>query len=240
MKPLNQVLNLLCRILGTVLFVSCAGPAMQPPETTVPPQETVAAPSLPSSSGGDLLAKLYVLQTVPGVVAKGTVSLRNTASVKEGSFKLTIAGETMSMEISSKGFKIGEIILRDNTVSMNPRLKDEYLEYMFAVILRDSVTWWNITGYQLVSHEASYVLRNSWKKVYISRQNLTPDRQVIRMMNFKAVEVQYASPRDYGFAVLPANIRFSYEGYECVLDIDRMAVKDAFRESGGRDQSQPS
>jgi len=168
----------------------------------------------------DLATKIQRLASWKRLNVRGTIVIQTPSGKREGEYELTISGDDMTMEISAKGIKAGEVIIRDNNASISPSLEDEFMTHMFAVIIRDSISWWNITGYELLDFKDVHVLRNSWRKIYIRPGDLTPVRQIFKLMKFRTVEVMYGDGRQFNNEMLPALLRFNYMKYSCEMNIE--------------------
>lgn len=186
-------------------------------------------PAIMAKSGGGLDEKLAELNKISGLVVYGDISVKSKDVNMEGDFRMSINRENMGMDIYSKGIKAGEIIIEAGEVRTHPRIGNEYLEYMFAVIMRDSVTWWNIHGYDFVDNGILYVIRNSWKKIYMDPSVLIPKKQVIRLTKYREIEISYSDVKDYGFHPFPSRIEFQFRSYECTLLIKRLEIGKMLR-----------
>lgn len=178
--------------------------------------------AVPDRQPDSLTDKLERLEQQGEITVRGFLVLKTPSGVREGDYALTINGDDMSMDIFAKGLKVGDILIKDNVATVRPGLRDEYLEYMFAVIIRDSIAWWNIYGYELLIFPDYYILRNSWKKLYIRTDMMTPSRQIFRLMKFRTVEVMYSDERPFRGEMLPSNINFNYSNYDCKITISSL------------------
>lgn len=176
----------------------------------------------PGIEHGGLSEKMERLGKFDRIVVRGLMVLKTPSGAREGDYALSIEGNEMTMDIFAKGLKVGEITVHDNVATVKPTLNDEYLEYMFAVIIRDSIVWWKIYEYDLLTYQDFHVLRNSWKKVYVKTDMLTPSRQIFRLMKFRSVEVIYSDDRLFGNELLPSKITFNYRNYNCRITIEDM------------------
>ncbi|HDL19833.1 MAG TPA: hypothetical protein ENH38_05580 [Nitrospirae bacterium] len=168
--------------------------------------------------------KVAKLRSIDDIEIKGDISVHGGNRDFRGSFIMSVKGEDMDMNISSKGITAGSIHLKGGNIEMTPSLGDEYVEYMFAVILRDALVWWNIYGYDTVITGSNYVIRNSWKKIYVNPVFLLPEKQIVRMTRHREVEISYADVRDYGFSMLSSKVKFEYNRYKCNLSITDIEV----------------
>jgi hypothetical protein len=210
MKRWKLYFSLTFSVLLFSMLNACSRPAIQQDQISAEP-ETV-----------DFSSRMESLGKIHRITVRGGISLKTPSGIKAGDFSATIESDNMEMRISVKGIQAGQVSLKDSVVTMDPHLKEEYLEYMFAVVVRDSITWWNIHGYDLVKNEHYLLLRNSWKKVYVHPQTWVPDRQVFRLTGFRSVQVSYSDNRDFGFALLPSKIQFSFDAYDCTLTLEEM------------------
>lgn len=186
-------------------------------------------------SGKSLDEKIQRLRTIRGIEVHGTINVNGRGKDIQGSFVMAINGDDIDMVIHSKGIIAGRIDLKGNIVNTSPSLKDEYIEYMFAVILRDAVTWWNIYEYDIAQFDRHFIMRNSWKKLYVSSVTLVPEKQVVRLTKQREIVITYGDIRDLGFGLMPATILFAYDDLKCRLSLTHLEIHEVIRQSGARD-----
>ncbi|MGW8272168.1 MAG: hypothetical protein ACWGN7_02135 [Thermodesulfovibrionales bacterium] len=215
-------------ILFLALLVSCGNESVR--------HET----RLPVIADATVEAKIGRLMRAPVVEASGTINVKGGSLNRGGTFSVVIRGEDMSLEVYSGGVRVAQVESVGGSVRMTPRLRDEYLEHMFAVILRDSIMWWDIERYETVTYERHVLLRNSWRKLYVDRERLLPERQVFRLTGMKTVEVIYSGDRQFSAGVLPSGILFVFDAYECALDIETVSLTGDVTEHAVRDPSPQS
>jgi hypothetical protein len=184
--------------------------------------------------------KIKKISRVKAVDVKGIITVQGNGKDVKGNFVMSIDGDDMDMYIHANGISAGSITLKGSMVDVTPSLDDEYIEFMFAVILRDSVKWWNIHEYDVVKTENYYLMRNSWKKVYVNALMLVPEKQVVRLTKQREVVVSYEEIHDHGFGMFPSRIDFRYRGYLCVLFVERIEIKEMAMKSPGQGPSQLS
>lgn len=183
---------------------------------------------IPKTEGLD--EKLNHLKKISQILVHGDIILQKSNRKVQGNFVLSVKGDDIDMQVFSKGISVGEITLENNKITMSPSLNNEYLDYMFAVVVRDSITWWNIYDYAIKSGSEAYILKNSWKKVYIDSFMLVPVKQIFSLRWFKKVDVDYSKIEDFGFGLLPSQITFSYKTYDCMLSVGRIEIIETKQE----------
>ncbi|MEE9524594.1 MAG: hypothetical protein V3V59_07585 [Thermodesulfovibrionales bacterium] len=189
---------------------------------------------------GSFNYKIKKIRRINAVDVQGGITVQGNGKDVKGNFVMSIDGDDMDMYIHANGIAAGSISLKGSMVDVTPSLDDEYMEYMFAVILRDSVKWWNIHEYDVVNTENYFLMRNSWKKVYVNALMLVPEKQVIRLTKQREVVISYGEIHDYGFGMFPSRIDFRYRGYRCVLLVERIEIKEMAMKSPGQGPLLPS
>lgn len=218
MKRLRLSLYKAFSALPLVLLVSCGNQSVRP---------AMAPPSFPDATVEE---KIDRLRLAPVVEAAGTIEVRGISLNRSGNFSLVVKGDELSLEVYSSGIRIARVELVAGSVRMIPHLRDEYLEHMFAVVLRDSILWWDMQGYETVEYERKVLLRNSWRKLYINLLTRSPERQIFRLTGMKTVEVFYSDDRQFAAGFLPSGILFVFDAYECVLHFESVSLTTDVRE----------
>jgi hypothetical protein len=234
MKLKKRYLTIALSVMVFIVNLSCAKQIVTTnADYAITHEET---DSLPDESFNE---KLKRISRAKGISVNGTIAIKGKGKDLKGSFVMSINGDDMDMHIFTNGISQGSITLKGSLVNVSPLLDDEYLEYMFAVILRDSVKWWNIYEYDVIKTEDYYLMRNSWKKVYVNKLMLVPEKQIVRLTNQREVVISYDEIREYGFGLLPSRIDFKYRSYRCVLYIERFEIKEMIKTLPDQDPSQP-
>lgn len=226
MVRLKQFLILIVNIAILIIVSACSKPASvvrQHAEIEPQVEREKEYSEMPSTNSLD--EKMQRLKIIETLVTRGDITVKGRKRNISGSFIMVIDGEDLDMEISSKGIPVADITLKDGKVHISTSLKDEYHEYMFAVILRDAIMWWNIFGYDVVDNKESFILRNSWKKIYLNALSLVPEKQVVRMRRHREVTVTYSNTRNFGIGMFPSRLEFHYATYQCNVTINRIDVE---------------
>lgn len=226
MKLLRQSLSRVFSILLLALLASCAGESVRTEEAV-----------LSSFPDATIEAKIDRLKRAAVVEASGVIEVRGISMERRGNFSLVIRGEDLSLEVYAGGIRVAEVELAGGVARTSPNLGNEYLEHMFAAILRDSITWWNVMRYETVEYERYLLLRNSWRKLYVDRLQYVPERQIFRLTGMRTVEVTYSGQKRFSAGLLPSRVRFVFDGYECVLDIKTVTLSGDITERAGRGPS---
>ena len=231
------------RLISIVSLLLLFGPeACSKPDMLVHDESVLF---MQSEDGGPLAGesfneKIRKLSRIKGVEVRGTINVSGRGKNVQGSFVMFIDGDNMDMVVHSKGIMAGSIDLKGNVVKTSPSLNDEYIEYMFAVILRDSVTWWNIHGYDILNTDTYHIMRNSWKKLYISAVTLVPEKQIVRLTKHREAVITYGDMRNFGFGLMPSTIAFGYNDLACRLSLESLEIREVVRQSQARGPSQQS
>ncbi len=85
--------------------------------------------------------RIQRISRVKGITVNGSITVKGKGKDLKGNFAMSIDGDDMEMYIHANGISQGSITLKGSMVDVTPSLDDEYIEFMFAVILRDSVKW---------------------------------------------------------------------------------------------------
>lgn len=228
----------LTTVLSVMVFFGTFSCAKQ--VVTVTTDHAITHKEKVSLADESLNEKIKRLGRAKEISVHGRIQLQGKGKNLKGSFAMSIDGDDMDMHIFTNGISQGSITLKGSSVNASLSFYDEYLEFMFAVILRDSVKWWNIHEYDVVKTDDHYLMRNSWKKVYVNTLTLVPERQIVRLTKQREVVISYGEIHEYGFGLLPSRIDFKYRGHRCVLNVERFEIKEIVTTLPGQGPSRPS
>ncbi len=221
MKLSRRFSTIALNLIVPFVIMSCGKPAMvSRTDTSFGIDKTHETAAYNES----LVNRLERLKGSGPITAKGKIRMQKADRNVKGDFSMTIDGEDMSMSVSSKGISAGKIELTGLTVRMEPSFDDEYLEYMIAVVIRDSISWWNIHNYDITRSYGMDVLRNSWKKVYIDPDLVLPRKQIISLTKQRFIKVEYDGLDNGQSKVVPGTIQFMHGDMKCELLIDSLEV----------------
>lgn len=152
------------------------------------PKQVVA----PSYEGdlNDLLSKLQDTKTVEAVLA---IDYEKNDSTMSGDASLNISDNSLLLRIYYLGFLAGEVKEDNGVIQSKPRL-DKNKSIILVDGLKYSFFWWNIKNHLLDERDGLFVLRNSYRKVYIDKKTLLPVKQTIELHNGEELNIFYDTP----------------------------------------------
>ena len=152
------------------------------------PRQAVA----PSYEGNlnDLLSKLNDTKTIEAVLA---IDYEKNDSTMSGDASLNISDNSLLLRIYYLGFLAGEVKENNGIIQSKPRL-DKNKSIILVDGLKYSFFWWNIKNYLLDEREGLFVLRNSYRKLYIDKKTLLPVKQTIELHDGEELNIFYDTP----------------------------------------------
>lgn len=149
---------------------------------------------MPSVEGISLNDILPALQDIKAIEATISVVYKKQDSSMSGDAILKVSDDSLDFRIYYLGFLAGEIQEDKGIIKSNPRL-DRNKSTILVDGLKNSFFWWNIQDYSIHESEDMYILRNSYRKIIISKDTLLPVQQTIELYNGEKLNIFYDLPQ---------------------------------------------
>ncbi len=149
---------------------------------------------MPSYKGVSLNDILPALQNIKAIEATMSVVYEKQDSSMQGDAVLKVSDDSLDFRIYHLGFLAGEIQEDRGIIRSNPRL-DRNESAILVNGLRNSFFWWNIQNGAIHESEDMYILKNSYRKIIISKDTLLPVQQTIELYNGEKLNIFYDLPQ---------------------------------------------
>jgi len=152
------------------------------------PKQVIA----PSYEGNlnDLLTKLNDTKTIEAVLA---IDYEKNDSTMSGDASLNISDNSLLLRIYYLGFLAGEVKENNGIIQSKPRL-DKNKSIILVDGLKYSFFWWHINNYTVDEKEDLFVLKNSYRKLYIDKKTFLPVKQTVELHNGEELNIFYDTP----------------------------------------------
>ena len=173
---LTSVLLILCSS-ALFLIVSCAPKHIE----------------TPTHEGIGIKEALAELKNTKAVEAVLLVQYEKGDSAMSGDASITVTENSLIMRLYYLGFLAGEIHEDNGVIKSKPQV-DKVKSAMLVDGLKNSFLWWNIADYTIHNKDNIYEIRNSYRKLLISKQTLLPVEQTIELHNGDNLYIYYDAP----------------------------------------------
>jgi hypothetical protein len=144
---------------------------------------------------------------------------------------LDLSEDTLDLQVYSMGFLVAEVTADQSGIKSNPSADRNKL-LLLVDGLRNSLLWWTIEGYDIRDEGEYYLLKNSWKRLYIDKDTKMPLRQTIDLEEGRQLEVFYYEPSLYkgrsdrsSDMIFPSRIRIELSRYSVDLRMKEINVE---------------
>lgn len=180
LKQFNRfklLLPLLCCSTALSFIVSCAPKHVE----------------LPSYEGIHIENALSELKDIKSIEAVLFVEYEKNDSSMSGDASLNVSEDKLNLRLYYLGFLAGEVNEDNGIIKSNPKL-DKNKSTILIDGLKNSFFWWNIKDYTLQEKEDVYELKNSYRKLLISKKTLLPVQQTIELNDGEELKIFYGMP----------------------------------------------
>jgi hypothetical protein len=175
---MKSIVSLLTAGFLLTMLASCATP------------KTAGMPSHKGLALDDALAQFRQISSISTVAG---LEYEKNDTIMSGDASLSASPDKLSLRIYYLGFLQGEVYEEKGTIRSKPKL-DKNKSLLLVEGLKSSLFWWNISDYETFETAASYELRNTNRRVIISKESLLPVEQTIAMTNGDVLTISYAAP----------------------------------------------
>lgn len=148
---------------------------------------------LPFYEGIPIENALSELKNIQSIEAVLSVEYEKNDSSMSGDASLNLSENRLNLRLYYLGFLAGEVIEDSGIIKSKPKL-DRNKSTILVDGLKNSFFWWNIKDYTLQEKEDTYVLKNSYRKILISKKTLLPVQQTIELNDGEELRIFYDIP----------------------------------------------
>ncbi|MDI6728573.1 MAG: hypothetical protein QMD44_06570 [Thermodesulfovibrionales bacterium] len=148
---------------------------------------------LPSYEGIHIENALSELKDIKSIEAVLSVEYEKNDSSMSGDASLNVSEDKLNLRLYYLGFLAGEVSEDKGIIKSKPKL-DKNKSTILIDGLKNSFFWWNIKDYTLQEKEDAYELKNSYRKLLISKKTLLPVQQTIELNDGEELKIFYDVP----------------------------------------------
>lgn len=178
---------------------------------------------VPTYEGADIQTVLSSKGAVRLIDSNFSIEFERDGGVLRGDAVLKLTPDALDLQVYSLGFLVAEITANDTVTRSNPPI-DRNRIAMLVDGIRNSFFWWSIKDYDVREDENLYRVSNSWRRLFLNKRTLLPERQVIDLEDGRELNVLYEEPDLIGDIWFPSRIRIELSRYSVHLRIKTLAV----------------
>lgn len=148
---------------------------------------------LPSYEGVSVENALSELKNIKSIEAVLSVEYEKNDSTMSGDASLNVSEDKLNLRLYYLGFLAGEVSEDNGIIKSKPKL-DKNKSTILIDGIKNSFLWWNIKDYTLHEKEDAYELKNSYRKLLISKKTLLPVQQTIELNDGEELKIFYDAP----------------------------------------------
>jgi hypothetical protein len=171
----EAVFCILCSVL--VLLVSCA-----PKRVDIPTYE-----------GVDIRDVLSGKEAVRTIEATFSLEFERDGSLMRGDAVLRLTPDALDLQVYSLGFLVAEVTSNETVTRSDPPMDRNRLS-MLVDGIRNSFFWWSIKDPAIDGDDGLYRVSNSWRRLFINRKTMMPEKQIIDLEDGRVLTVLYEEP----------------------------------------------
>jgi hypothetical protein len=142
-----------------------------------------------------------------------------------GDAVLRLTPDSLDLQVYSLGFLVAEVTSNDTVTRSNPPVDRNRL-WMLVDGIRNSFFWWSIKDPSLNGDDDGYRISNSWRKLFINKRTMMPEKQVIELDEGRQLTVFYGEPVLMDGEWFPSRMRIELSNQTLSLRIKTISFKE--------------
>ena len=179
---------------------------------------------MPTYEGVDVLTMLAGKETVKTIDSTFALEFERDGSFLRGDAVLRLTPDTLDLQVYSLGFLVAEVTANETVTRSNPVIDRSRL-LMLVDGIRNSFFWWVVRNPTVKDDEEAYRVSNSWKRLYLNRKTLMPEKQVMELEDGRQLVVLYDEPVLMEGGWFPSKMRIELSHQSVNLKIKSLSVK---------------
>ncbi len=190
----------------TVLTVSCA-----PKKAEMPVFE------------GGLKGLLAERQGIRSISSTVSIEFDRDGVIMRGDGVLRLTHDTLDLRVYSLGFLVAEVTSNNGVTTSNPPFDRNRLSVLVDG-LRSSFFWWSIKDPEIDEDGDTYSVSNSWKRLFINKKTMMPERQIIDLEDGRELDIHYGEPELFSGMWFPSRMRIELSKYSVELKVKTLLI----------------
>lgn len=180
---------------------------------------------IPTYEGLDPRDVLSSKESVKAIEATFSIEFEKDESRMRGDAVLRLTPDSLDLQVYSLGFLVAEVTSNDTVTRSNPPVDRNRL-WMLVDGIRNSFFWWSIKDPSLDGDDDGYRISNSWRKLFINKRTMMPEKQVIELDDGRQLTVFYEEPVLMDGGWFPSRMRIELSNQTLRLSIKAISFKE--------------
>ncbi|MCL5023316.1 MAG: hypothetical protein M1497_08125 [Nitrospirae bacterium] len=164
---------------------------------------------IPTYEGVDLREVLSAREAIKTVSSTFSIAVEKDGSVMKGEGVLHLSGDSLELQVYSLGFLVAEVTSHNAVTKSDPPLDRNRLSLLVDGI-RNSFFWWNVKEADIQEGGDSYRISNSWRRIFVNKKTLMPEKQIIELDDGQQLTVLYEEPALLDGGWFPSRMRIEF------------------------------
>lgn len=181
----------------------------------------------------DLMEELTKRNSIMSIESTFSIDFKRDGNSIKGDAVLRLTRDAFDLQVYSSGFLVADINSVNNVTRSSPDMDRNRL-LMLIDGIRHSFFWWSIKNYEVKDMHDKYIVYNSWKKLFIDKNTITPEKQIVELEDGRQLEVFYGNPVMFDDTWFPSEMRIELSGRSVKLKIEAVSTNldDAIKHGG--------
>lgn len=152
-----------------------------------------------------------------------SVEFEREGNVMRGDAVLQLGPEALDLRIYSLGFLAAEVTADGSGARSVPHIEKNRLS-MLVDGIRSSFFWWSVRNASIHEEDTSYLVSNSWKKLFINKKTMMPEKQVVELEGGRQLKILYEEPELMEGGWFPSKMRIELSSQAVNLRIRTLST----------------
>lgn len=184
---------------------------------------------IPTLEGIDLKEMLAERENIKSLESTFYIKFERDGSVMKGDAVLRLTPETLDLQVYSLGFLVAEVTSNGAETRSNPSIDRNRLLILVDGI-RNSFFWWSVKNPVIKDDHDSYRVSNSWRRLFINKKTMMPERQIIELDNGSELNVSYEEPALMDGVWFPSRMCIELSRQSVNLTIKTLSISSPHRD----------
>lgn len=180
---------------------------------------------IPTYEGVDLLSVLKEKGEAKAIEANFSIEFEKDGSIMKGDAVLRLTPDTLDLQVYSLGFLVAEVTSNGGGTRSTPPIDKNRLS-MLVDGIRNSFFWWSVKNPEIREDGDVYRVANSWRRLFLNRKTLMPEKQIIELEEGRRLTVLYDAPVLMEAGWVPSKMRIELLNQSVNLKIKALSITE--------------
>jgi hypothetical protein len=177
---------------------------------------------IPVYEGVDPKEVLAEKDNVKSLESTFHIEFERDGNLMKGDAVLRLTPDSLDLQVYSLGFLAGEVTANGTVMRSDPPLERNKL-LMLIDGIRNSFFWWSLKNADIRSYHDSYRVSNSWRRLFLNKKTMMPEKQIIELEGGRELIVNYEEPDLIDGIWFPSRMRIALLNQSVSLKIKTLS-----------------